>query len=593
MLSRVASQFDAFNDSATLRRASTRGFKGSTAGSFLASSSHERCSSQHRSTASSTGEPLLDGEGSVRDLPVRGRFRFGYLAQYFVVGLIYGGLPATTYGFLLGYLNVPAYVYSASHSVLTLPWSFKFVFGAVSDCLPVCGYRRKPYMVAGWLLCTLMLVLLFLWPLPAPFYCVDPLTGDYLLEQPPCNPEAAHAGEAPTLLMMGACIGYVLADVAADGLTVQYARSESDDHRGYTQSTAFLWRSLGQVVACCLVGFGMSGKLYLGSFEASMSFNQVCLVFACASCAMVPISLTCIHEDLLRERTSLAQYRAATWSLLKSKAFFFVVLWQLLNPAIQYVHSTAYPLLKRYWAGVQALPNQVSAVVSYMIFSCAVWVVRERFLHASWRKMLCATTLVLVALDAPFALLTTFGVVRNQYFYLSNNLVTYAPGAVFVVVGCFVIVELTTDGNEGLVYGLLSTVNNCGQSVPSAISNVLFGSSMFTPALSSSANYNPLKGGDQPCFRRVVATSLCVGYAFAVASLVTMPLMPSQKADARRRMRTWPRHTAYAVATLVLLALGLGYSLTANLLALTPLGCLRIVGGHGCDANFTDVAEPC
>ena len=41
----------------------------------------------------------------------------GYLAQYFAVGLIYGGLPATTYGFLLGYLHVPSYVYSTAGTV--------------------------------------------------------------------------------------------------------------------------------------------------------------------------------------------------------------------------------------------------------------------------------------------------------------------------------------------------------------------------------------------------------------------------------------------------------------------------------------------
>ena len=30
----------------------------------------------------------------------------GYLMQYYAVGLIYGGLPATVYGFFVGYLNV-------------------------------------------------------------------------------------------------------------------------------------------------------------------------------------------------------------------------------------------------------------------------------------------------------------------------------------------------------------------------------------------------------------------------------------------------------------------------------------------------------
>jgi hypothetical protein len=42
--------------------------------------------------------------------------------QYFVVGLIYGGLPATIYGFFLGYLAVPSYVYSTVVQIVTLPW---------------------------------------------------------------------------------------------------------------------------------------------------------------------------------------------------------------------------------------------------------------------------------------------------------------------------------------------------------------------------------------------------------------------------------------------------------------------------------------
>ena len=48
-----------------------------------------------------------------------GIYRFGYVAQYFAVGVIYGGLPATTYGFLQGYLNVPAYVYATCTTLLT------------------------------------------------------------------------------------------------------------------------------------------------------------------------------------------------------------------------------------------------------------------------------------------------------------------------------------------------------------------------------------------------------------------------------------------------------------------------------------------
>ena len=49
--------------------------------------------------------------------------RLGYLAQYFAVGLMSSGMPATIYGFFIGYLNVPAYVYATAGVITSIPWS--------------------------------------------------------------------------------------------------------------------------------------------------------------------------------------------------------------------------------------------------------------------------------------------------------------------------------------------------------------------------------------------------------------------------------------------------------------------------------------
>ena len=77
-----------------------------------------------------------------------------------------------------------------------------------------------------------------------------------------CNPEAAEQGGVIALLLALACLGYVAADVAADGLTVSYAQREPEETRGYTQSTVYLVRSCGMMSAICLVGFGMNCKEY-------------------------------------------------------------------------------------------------------------------------------------------------------------------------------------------------------------------------------------------------------------------------------------------------------------------------------------------
>ena len=43
--------------------------------------------------------------------------------------------------------------YSAARSLVTLFWSYKILFGILSDCVPIRGLRRKPYIIFGWTLC--------------------------------------------------------------------------------------------------------------------------------------------------------------------------------------------------------------------------------------------------------------------------------------------------------------------------------------------------------------------------------------------------------------------------------------------------------
>ena len=190
----------------------------------------------------------------------------------------------------MGYLNVPSYVYATASVITTLPWSFKFAFGMVNDCFPIGGYHRKPYMVIGWSICAMMLLLLWATPLPDPYYCADGVspTLNVTNHQPflflgpnpnsgtgvtVCNERAKKQGGQYAVMMMGAAAGYVIADVAADGLTVQFARREPLAVRGQTQTTVYLVRTMGQIVAVAIVGFGMNTKAYGGSFASGISFE--------------------------------------------------------------------------------------------------------------------------------------------------------------------------------------------------------------------------------------------------------------------------------------------------------------------------------
>ncbi|KAL1527580.1 hypothetical protein AB1Y20_008967 [Prymnesium parvum] len=504
--------------------------------------------------------------------------QLGYILQYFSVGLIYGGLPATSYGLFQGYLNVPAHVFATAKIVLVMPWAFKFAFGLINDVFPIVGYRRKPYMVLGWSFCSLMLLLLWQTPLPAPYWCLSNTTGEALTDAKPCNAAAQQQGGRYALMMMAAALGYVIADVAADGLTVEFARREPIKKRGRTQTTAYMVRTIGVICATLLVGFGMNGKEYNGSFDFGLSFNTICAILALPSTAMVPISWFLIDEPRSSVIRTCREYLSMSWALLSSRAMLFVLCFQFFSAMISQITTPAIGPIKRYWAGVQVLQSSLFAIVGHVLFVIGLALVKKYFLSMDWRCMLMISLVSLQLLDMPFQFLTVFGVVRNQYFYLGETFLLEIPDAINFVVSTFVIVEMAENGNEGLVYGLLTTTYNLGQPLGRAISNQLY--TIFRPSLDESSNYIQ----DTVAFRSTVAKSFILSYAFAFSSLFMLILLPSQKAEAQRRKRVWAHHNNYAVASVMLIGSALVYSLMVNMLSMFPeTMCLKFAGGGGCD----------
>eukprot|EP00622_Pseudochattonella_farcimen_P003310 FR738455.1.p1 GENE.FR738455.1~~FR738455.1.p1 ORF type:complete len:181 (+),score=12.38 FR738455.1:2-544(+) len=179
----------------------------------------------------------------------------------------------------------------------------------------------------------------------------------------------------------------------------------------------------------------------------------------------------------------------------------------------------------------------------------------------------------------PFSFFTIFDVVRNQYFHLGETVLAEIPAAANFVVSTFVIVEMAQDGDEGIVYGLLTTTYNLGSPFAQAISNQLFGVTFFSPSLSDSANYIE----DEPSFRREVGLSFAISYLFAFLSLALLPLLPRQKDGAQYRKHNWECRDAYAWISVGIISTGLIYSVVVNMLAMfESTMCLRIAGGPGC-----------
>jgi len=474
--------------------------------------------------------------------------------QYFVVGIVSSALPATLYGFFLGYLGVSSYVYATATQVVSLPWSFKVLFGMINDCFPLRGLSRKPYMVIGWTLCTLALASIACVPMPAQgSKKVGMLSG----------------------LMAIAAVGYIIADVAADGLLVEIAKRELDHVRGTTQTNVYLVRTIGGVVASLLVGLGMNGREYNGTMDRSpLSFTQVCGLLAIPSAMMIPVSWLYVHETR-KPPCSRVVYINDVRGLISKKGMFYLVVYSLAHSSFGDISTTASGNVTKIWAGVHNLQAQLNGIVGAAIFAGGLVVVKKYLLNYNWRKIIIGCTITLIAIDAMFVFCTIFDVVRNQYFYLGEAIVTMVPAAARFMVTSFVVVEVAPKGQEGLTYGLLTTLHNLGGPVARGISNQVM---TIFPGIAQPENY--IK--DTPEFRWLVAWSYIVSYACALLALGLLPLLPSQKAQAKERMQ-WPASKRWLRWTAGITTTSFVYALTMNLLAMSSYSCMRIVGGDGCN----------
>ncbi|CAI5740474.1 unnamed protein product [Hyaloperonospora brassicae] len=505
----------------------------------------------------------------------------GLLVQYASVGLVYGGLPRTVYPFLNNYLHLDGYQTLSARVLLSLPWSFKVVIGIVSDCFPILRSRRRAYMVVGWLMCSsMLLVLVFVHQAP-PFYIDSKLRGTDLSDLSPSemrgriNWQAPHSGSLYIVLMMLASLGYMIADVASDGLVVEFAQREPEHIRGNIQSTVYLVRSVSMIVAALLVGFGLNSDDYGGSFTWSFTMSQLMLIFSLLSLMAIPAALWLVQEPSLGDHVPhFGHYMHGLWLLIQNSAMLQILAYRFFSGIFDGFAITASDPIQRYWAQVRPLNESLFSVLGLVVFSAALYLTKRIGLGWSWRRVIAWTTVSVIMLDAIVGMLTIWNVWRSQWFWLGTPILEELPQAMNFLVSTFVVVELAEIGNEAAVYGLLTTVSNLSSPFSSCISknvNALFDVSV-TDVIHDSAHV-----------RWQVTWTFVIAYMMKLLSLAWLPLLPRQKRETqalKQHARPW---FWGGVASIFVFVFALVWSVTTNLLSVfSSTACLVLAGGTGC-----------
>lgn len=366
-----------------------------------------------------------------------------FMMSYFNVGIAMNFLSTPVSFYLITILGVSATQYSAYAALIGIPWSLKFIFGMVSDGIPILKYRRKSWFAIGWLcFVSINLILAF--------------TG------------APKAATVISLMFFMTCF-YLLADVCTDTIAVERSRFETETIRGCLQTSAYTIRSFGAVIGS-LLGALLYNTMTWGW---GLTINQCFLLSALIPLVTI-IPLTTALEELATSTKvpTVREQFEALWKLLQLKAvyrtvgyIFFYGIFQIPNGSwstflLRGLHFTDFQY------GMLNVTGCILAWVGMNIF-------RRYFFETSWRSIYIYTTM----LGSCFSLLQIILILQlnkvvgipDFYFALGDTAAAAVISAIQFMPSCIMFAMLCPEGSEGVSYAFLTTITNLSGSVAADI----------------------------------------------------------------------------------------------------------------------------
>lgn len=150
----------------------------------------------------------------------------------------------------------------------------------------------------------------------------------------------------------------------------------------------------------------------------------------------------------------------------------------------------------------------------------------------------------------------------------------YIPQGISFIISTFVTVELAGEGNEGAMYGLLTTVANLSQPFATTLTKIV--DQPFN--LSNERIQN-----DDYSIRMDLTYSNLIMYAMSVVSWGFLVFLPNQKAATQALKRIGGANKTLGGLTVLYLVFALVWSVTVNIMGIfDSTSCLVIAGGDDC-----------
>lgn len=433
-------------------------------------------------------------------------------------------------------------------------------------------------MVIRWTLCFIMLAVMAFTPIGDPYF-KDPSIRqvkpeDYTdYHRARINESAKDQGGKYVVLMMLASVGYLMSNVSADAVVVEFAQREPEAVRGRTQTAIYAVRTAFMALSYLLTAFLFNGKDYGGKFDFTLTFPQLMLCLAIFCFPIIPITWFFITETQYTS-PGFTSYMKELWRVLQMRAIYQIIAYKFFSGIFENFTFVAEGPMQAYWAEVAPLNEKISYVAVLIVMVVTLYFTGRYGLHWNWRTMAIVTMMGGIFFDAICMFLVTWNVVRNEWFWLGLPVVEQFPQSIGFVISTYVVVELADMGNEGAIYGLLTTVANLSDPFAKTISKNVNAPFNIT---------NERIQNDKTEIRRDITIPVLIMYAMKILSLAFLPMLPPQKKETQRLKEKGGTSRLMGIFTVLYVGFAMVWSVMTNLMTMYPsTKCLKIAGGDGC-----------
>ena len=481
------------------------------------------------------------------------------------------------YPFFGIYLNAAGNSFNSIPAVFATIWALKIFSAIFSDAIPIMGKRRLPYMVIGWAIAASCLFAACFHEYPQPYYGVTNCTRNISIVT---NPRANESSLFYILTLCGSLIGVGIASVALDALTVEYAKREPLKTRDRVLAYLNVATFCGALLSTILCGFGLNSVEYGGTWcKSSLNYEQILLIYGilCIVCIFATVFLT--HEFPLEQKKimPLSSHLAGIWKTVQSSMFLKMAVYIFLSGCFADVQSSAAVKIKAYYAAVEPITTGVVGVINSFIMIASILIFTRYFSNKDWRKTTIFIKLNIVLLTAFAQLVTIFGVVRNQYFYLfaDETSCTLFLG-VLIYIAINLSAELSNESQEATTYGLLATIRLLTSPISTAIGNSV--SAPFDVV--DNERYIRDSTADRWAIAYAVIATHIVNSVSVAAVFFFLPKNKFELSKLKMRSTHSPKKgVAFVVIISVIFVLAISLIM---LTAFPQTQCLQVVGGQGC-----------